>query len=132
QVINLLSDLQRELGVAYVFIAHDLSVVRHISDRIDVMYLGRLGEVADADELYRRPRPPYTKALPSAVPIPEPACERQGRRTVLRGEIPSADRVYRGCPFADRCPIAEPHCSEEPPRLEGSDHQVSCFLAESN
>jgi oligopeptide transport system ATP-binding protein len=130
QVINLLVDLKHRLHLAYVFIAHDLSVVRHISDRVGVMYLGRLVEVADGDTLYRDPRHPYTKALLSAVPIPDPVRERQRRRTVLSGEVPSPEREYAGCPFADRCPIAESRCTGERPPLEGDKHQVACFLAE--
>lgn len=129
QVVNLLVDLQERLGVAYLFIAHDLAVVRHVSHRIGVMYLGRLVEVADAEELYRNPKHPYTKALLSAVPIPDPTIERERRRTMLTGEIPTPDRAYPGCPFADRCPIAEKRCTQEAPKLEGDDHQVSCFLA---
>ena len=130
QVINLLVDLKGRLGLAYVFIAHDLSVVRHISDRIGVMYLGRLVEVAGSEALYRDPRHPYTKALLSAVPIPDPPRERQRERTVLRGEVPSPEREYPGCPFADRCPIAQTSCTRAAPQLEGEDHQVACFLAE--
>ena len=130
QVINLLMDLKERLGLAYVFIAHDLSVVRHISDRIGVMYLGRLVEVADGAALYEKPRHPYTRALLSAVPIPDPVRERQRERIVLRGEVPSPERIYPGCPFADRCPIAEPGCTRSAPQLEGGDHQVACFLAE--
>jgi oligopeptide transport system ATP-binding protein len=129
QVVNLLVELQERLGVAYLFIAHDLAVVRHVSHRIGVMYLGRLVEVADAEELYKNPKHPYTKALLSAVPIPDPKIERQRRRTVLTGEIPTPDRAYAGCPFSDRCPIAESRCHIEAPQLEGDSHQVSCFLA---
>ena len=130
QVINLLMELKERLGLAYVFIAHDLSVVRHISDRVGVMYLGRLVEVADGAALYEKPRHPYTQALLSAVPIPNPVRERERERIVLRGEVPSAERVYPGCPFADRCPIAEPGCTQAAPKLEGDDHPVACFLAE--
>ncbi len=128
QVINLLAELKERLGLAYVFIAHDLSVVRHISDRIGVMYLGRLVEVAEAETLYREPLHPYTRALLSAVPIPDPVLERERRRTVLHGEIPSPELTYAGCPFADRCPIAEPRCRQEVPGLEGGEHQVACLL----
>ena len=130
QVINLLVKLREELGLSYVMIAHDLSVVRHISDRIGVMYLGRLVEVAPADDLCRRPKHPYTQALLSAVPIADPQRERQRQRIVLSGEVPSPENAYPGCPFADRCPRVEPHCRRQPPRLLGNRHQVSCFLAD--
>ncbi|MEX0938152.1 MAG: oligopeptide/dipeptide ABC transporter ATP-binding protein [Pirellulales bacterium] len=132
QVVNLLMDLQKELGLSYVFIAHDLSIVRHISTRIGVMYLGRLVEVASSRDLYANPRHPYTQALLSAVPIPDPSVERQRQRQVLSGEVPSPETAYAGCPFADRCPIAEPQCREIVPLLEGADHRVSCHLADKS
>ena len=129
QVINLLMDLQQKLGLAYLFIAHDLAIVRHIADRVGVMYLGRIVELADAESLYRNPRHPYTQALLSAAPVPDPVRERQRRRIELKGEVPSPDKRYEGCPFADRCPIAEPRCREIVPLLEGNEHQVSCIKA---
>jgi oligopeptide transport system ATP-binding protein len=129
QVINLLVELREKLGLAYLFISHDLSVVRHISDRIGVMYLGRIVELADADRLHENPRHPYTQALLSAAPIPDPLKERHRQRIILRGEVPSPDRVYPGCPFADRCPIAEQRCREIVPPLEGREHLVACIKA---
>jgi oligopeptide transport system ATP-binding protein len=131
QVINLLVGLQERLGVAYLFISHDLAVVRHISHRIGVMYLGRIVELAESDELHRRPLHPYTQALLSAAPIPDPVQERQRQRIILQGEVPSPDRHYQGCPFADRCPIAEQYCRDVPPKLEGAGHLVSCHKAEA-
>jgi oligopeptide transport system ATP-binding protein len=130
QVINLLVDLQEQLGLAYLFISHDLSVVRHISHRIGVMYLGRIVELADSDRLHERPLHPYTQALLSAAPIPDPAAERRRQRIILKGEVPSPDREYQGCPFADRCPIAEQLCRDVTPMLEGEGHLVSCHKAE--
>ena len=129
QVINLLMDLREKLGLAYLFISHDLSVVRHISDRIGVMYLGRIVELAGADALHTNPRHPYTQALLSAAPVPDPGLERQRQRIVLRGEVPSPDREYPGCPFADRCPIAEPRCREIVPPLDGKLHLAACIKA---
>lgn len=130
QVVNLLKDLQRMLGVAYVFIAHDLSVVRHMADVVGVMYLGRIVELAPADQLYQAPKHPYTQALLSAVPLPDPNAEVQRERIKLSGEVPSPDKAYPGCPFADRCPIVEESCRTSPPRLEGGKHCVACFKAE--
>ena len=129
QVVNLLMELQEQLGVAYVFISHDLSVVRHISHRVGVMYLGRIVELADAADIYNEPKHPYTKALLSAVPIPDPQLEGAREHVPLEGEVPSADRYYPGCPFADRCPIVEEECRKSPPVLEGQEHQVACFKA---
>lgn len=130
QVINLLMELQEKLGLAYVFIAHDLAVVRHIAHRVGVMYLGRLVETAPKSELYAHPRHPYTQALLSAAPIPDPVAERERHRIELQGEVPSPEKIYAGCSFADRCPLAEPSCRETQPVLEGGYHQVACFKAE--
>ena len=131
QVVNLLEDLQGELGLTYLFIAHDLALVEHVSDRVAVMYLGRIVELADARELYNDPRHPYTQALLSAAPIPDPARQTERERIMLRGEVPSPDRIYPGCPFADRCPIVEDRCRQSPPPLEGTRHAVACFKAEA-
>ncbi len=128
QVVNLLMELKEELGLALLFIAHDLAVVRHIADRVGVMYLGRIVEMAPSEELYANPKHPYTQALLSAAPIPDPVKMRSQNRIKLQGEVPSPDRHYPGCPFAERCPIAENRCSQSPPTLEGKrEHQVSCF-----
>ena len=130
QVVNLLQDLQDEFGLAYLFIAHDLSVVRHISHRVAIMYAGKLVETAAAADIYDRPIHPYTEALLSSVPIPDPAVQRDRDRIPLRGEIPDPIDPPPGCRFASRCPIAEARCStEEPPltvRAEG--HLAACHL----
>ncbi|MEE3371383.1 MAG: oligopeptide/dipeptide ABC transporter ATP-binding protein [Planctomycetota bacterium] len=128
QVINLLKELQQQLGLAYLFISHDLAVVRHIADQVGVMYLGRIVEMAAAETLYQDPRHPYTQALLSAAPVPDPERERQHQRIALRGEVPSPDREYPGCPFAERCHRVEDACHHNPPRLEGEAHQVACLL----
>ena len=128
QIVNLLMRLQRELGLSLLFISHDLSVVRHISQRILVLYLGRMMELADRDSLYANPRHPYTKALISAVPIPNPRLERQKRRIVLTGDLPSPLDPPSGCVFRTRCPLAAEICAQQVPQIEqiGRDHQVAC------
>lgn len=129
QIINLLEDLQEKMGLTYLFIAHDLSVVQHISNRVAVMYLGRIVEIADSIELYQNPIHPYTKALLSAIPIPNPRKERARTRIVLKGEVPSPAHPPTGCHFHPRCAMASPDCSELVPNLrEVSDgHFVSCM-----
>ena len=131
QIVNLLEDLQKRLGLTYLFIAHDLSVVRHISDRVVVMYLGKIAEVADRRSLYEDPLHPYTRALLSAVPIPDPKLEARRERTVLRGEVPSALNPPAGCVFHPRCPIAVARCSAEIPPLREirAGHWAACHLA---
>jgi oligopeptide transport system ATP-binding protein len=128
QVVNLLMRLQREFGLALLFISHDLAVVRHISHRILVLYLGKTMELADRDTLYANPRHPYTKALISAVPIPDPRLERQKQRLVLAGDLPSPLAPPTGCVFRTRCPLAIRRCAEEVPAIEQAapGHQVAC------
>ena len=128
QVINLLIDLQNELGISYLFVAHDLAVVQHISDRVGVMYLGRIVEIGDCDRLYADPRHPYTQALLSAVPVPNPSGVSQ--RIILKGDVPSPMSPPPGCHFHTRCPHAMERCKLEVPLLRdtGNGHQVACHL----
>jgi oligopeptide transport system ATP-binding protein len=131
QIINLLEDLQARYGLTYLFIAHDLSVVRHISDRVAVMYLGKIAEITERTALYAEPMHPYTRALLSAVPIPDPGLEATRERTVLRGEVPSPLNPPRGCVFHPRCSIAVDRCSAEIPPLREirPGHWAACHLA---
>ena len=129
QIINLLEELQKKLGLTYLFIAHDLAVVQHISDRVAVMYLGRIMELTDSTELYENPLHPYTKALLSAIPIPDPKAERNRQRIVLKGEVPSPVMPPPGCHFHPRCSIATPECATLRPPLRdvGNGHFVACI-----
>ncbi|MBI2197333.1 MAG: dipeptide ABC transporter ATP-binding protein [Candidatus Rokubacteria bacterium] len=129
QIINLLEELQAEFGLTYLFVAHDLSVVRHISDRVAVMYLGKIAEITDRKSLYERPQHPYTKALLSAVPIPDPAVEAGRERVVLGGEVPSPLSPPPGCVFHPRCPIAVDECRRIVPELREvrPDHRAACI-----
>lgn len=130
QVVNMLEDLQEDLGLTYLFIAHDLSMVKHISNRIGVMYLGKLVEICESNELYKNPLHPYTQALLSAIPVPNPDMAASNSRIILQGETPSPIDPPPGCRFKDRCKFAKPICSEETPELKdlGSDHCVACHL----
>jgi len=132
QVVNLLEDLQDVLGLTYLFISHDLSMVRHIADRVAVMYLGKIMELADVDELYSTPKHPYTKALLSAVPVPDPKVEAVRKRVILEGDIPSPANPPPGCPFNTRCPVAQERCVIEVPewRELSTGHWVACHFAE--
>lgn len=129
QIINLLEKIQEELGISYLFIAHDLSMVKHISDRIGVMYLGNMVEMGDADEIYNSPLHPYTQALLSSVPIPDPKVSKMKKRIVLEGELPSPINPPSGCVFRTRCPMASERCAREVPEdVEVGNRKVKCFL----
>jgi len=130
QIINLLEDLQEQFGLTYLFIAHDLSVVRHISDRIAVMYLGKIVELADRDELYQNPMHPYAQALLSAVPIPDPVVEEKRKRIILEGDVPTPVNPPKGCHFCTRCPKVMEICHDNEPEFRdyGAGHFVACWL----
>ncbi|NTU54840.1 MAG: dipeptide ABC transporter ATP-binding protein [Anaerolineales bacterium] len=130
QVLNILKDLQQEFGLTYLFIAHNLSVVEHVSDRVAVMYLGKMVELTTREELFRNPLHPYTKALMSAIPVPNPRMKRQ--RVILKGDVPSPLNPPKGCRFHPRCPVAMERCSQEEPvfREAAPEHWVACWLVE--
>ena len=133
QVLNLLQRLQQQFNLTYLFVSHDMSVVRHVADRIAVMYLGRIVELSDRDELYAAPKHPYTKALLSAVPIPDPKIERKRQRIILSGDLPSPINIPSGCRFHTRCPMAQSICREIDPVFEakeGHEHYAACHFAE--
>jgi oligopeptide/dipeptide ABC transporter ATP-binding protein len=134
QVLNLLQRLQHQFNLTYLFISHDLSVVRHVADRIAVMYLGKIVELADRDELYSSPKHPYTKALLSAVPIPDPQIEKRRQRIILSGDLPSPINIPFGCRFHTRCPMAQQICREVEPAFEpkgGRAHYAACHFSEN-
>src|SRR5260221_501470 len=134
QVLNLLQRLQRQFNLTYLFVSHDLSVVRHVADRIAVMYLGKIVELSDRDELYAAPKHPYTKALLSAVPIPDPQIEKRRQRIILSGDLPSPINIPSGCRFHTRCPMAQQICREVEPAFElkaGTSHYAACHFSEN-
>jgi oligopeptide/dipeptide ABC transporter ATP-binding protein len=134
QMLNLLQRLQREFNLTYLFVSHDLSVVRHMANRIAVMYMGKIVELADREELYKAPRHPYTRALLSAIPIPDPQIERQRQRIILTGDLPSPINIPKGCRFHTRCPMAQEICRAAEPafeRKEGREHYAACHFAEN-
>jgi peptide/nickel transport system ATP-binding protein/oligopeptide transport system ATP-binding protein len=132
QVLNILKDLQQEFGLTYLFIAHNLSVVEHVSDRVAVMYLGKMAELATREDLFRTPLHPYTQALMSAIPVPNPRLKRQ--RIILKGDVPSPLNPPKGCRFHPRCPVAMEICSQEEPQFKEllPNHWVACWVAEKN
>ena len=133
QVLNLLQRLQQQFNLTYLFVSHDLSVVRHVADRIAVMYLGKIVEISDRDELYAAPKHPYTQALLSAVPIPDPQVEKRRRRVILSGDLPSPINIPSGCRFHTRCPMAQQICREIEPAFEakeGHEHYAACHFSE--
>jgi oligopeptide/dipeptide ABC transporter ATP-binding protein len=133
QVLNLLQSLQQRFNLTYLFVSHDLSVVRHVADRIAVMYLGKIVELSDRDELYGAPKHPYTRALLSAVPIPDPKIEKRRQRIILSGDLPSPIKIPSGCRFHTRCPMAQDICREVEPAFEakeGREHYSACHFAE--
>ncbi len=130
QILNLIIDLQKEMGITFIFIAHDLGVIQHISSRVIVMYLGKIMEISTSEELYKNPKHPYTEALLSAAPVPDPKVERNRKRIVLEGDVPSPDKERHGCYFYDRCPHKMEFCScNIPPMFKaGENHEVACWL----
>jgi len=133
QVLNLMQRLQQQFNLTYLFVSHDLSVVRHVADRVAVMYLGKIVELSDRDELYLAPKHPYTKALLSAVPIPDPRIEKKRQRIILSGDLPSPINIPSGCRFHTRCPMAQSICREEEPVFEakdGHEHYAACHFSD--